>query len=258
MSSPNEHCPNLKVHGTEMLTVSSDVYLGDEISSDGSNKLNIQRRVSKGVGIIYQLMNLLETTSVGKHYFKIALLLRDSIFLNSIFINSEVWYGVTKSEIEQLESVDRTLLRRIFRLPISTPISGLYLESGCMRIGTSINFLHYLLNQPKEGMLSKFFYAQWQHSSRLDWTEQVKVDLFDFGLPRELELLESKSTKKFKNLIKKEAREFLLRSLVTIKNTQSKMKNLEYDKLKLQKYLQTMDRDLAIHVLRFRLRMAPM
>ena len=261
VGNANEHCPNLKVHGTEMLTVSSDVYLGDEISSDGSNKLNIQRRVSKGVGIISQLMNLLETTSVGKHYFKIALLLRDSIFLNSILTNSEVWYGVTKSEIEQLESVDRTLLRRIFRLPISTPISGLYLESGCMRIGTilkarRINFLHYLLNQPKEGMLSKFFYAQWQHSSRLDWTEQVKMDLFDFGLPRDLELLESRSTNNFKNLIKKKAREFELRSLVTIKKTQSKMKNLKYDKLKLQEYLQTMDTDLATHVLRFRLRMA--
>ena len=130
-----------------------------------------------------------------------------------------------------------------------------------MRIGTilkarRINFLHYLLNQPKEGMLSKFFYAQWQHSSRLDWTEQVKMDLFDFGLPRDLELLESRSTNNFKNLIKKKAREFELRSLVTIKKTQSKMKNLKYDKLKLQEYLQTMDTDLATHVLRFRLRMA--
>ena len=70
------------------------------------------------------------------------------------------------------------------------------------------------------------------------------------------EVLESKSTKSFKDLIKLKAREFELRSLVVIKNTQSKMKNLEYDKLNLQEYLQTLDTDLATHVMRFRLRMA--
>ena len=82
------------------------------------------------------------------------------------------------------------------------------------------------------------------------------MDLFDFGLARDLEVLESKSTKCFKNLIKKKAREFELRSLVVIKTTQSKMKNLEYDKLNLQEYLQTLDTDHPAHVIRFRLRMA--
>ena len=87
----NENCPQFLVHGTPMKTVSSDVYLGDEISADGSNKLNIQRRVKKGNGIVSQLMTLLEKTSLGKHYFRIALLLRDSIFLSSNLTNSEVW-----------------------------------------------------------------------------------------------------------------------------------------------------------------------
>ena len=117
----NEHCPKLKVHGTEMKTVESDPYLGDEISGDGSNKLNIQKRVSKGLGIIPQLMSILEKTSAGRHYFKIGLLLREAMFLNAILTNSEVWYGLTKSEIEQLESIDKMLLRRIFGVPNSTP-----------------------------------------------------------------------------------------------------------------------------------------
>ena len=50
----NEFCPELKVHGSTIETVTSDVYLGDIISSDGSNKLNIQSRVSKALGIIPQ------------------------------------------------------------------------------------------------------------------------------------------------------------------------------------------------------------
>ena len=40
-------CRYLKVHGYPMVKVSSDVYLGDIISSNGSNKLNIENRRQK-------------------------------------------------------------------------------------------------------------------------------------------------------------------------------------------------------------------
>ena len=85
-----------------------------------------------------------------------------------------------------MEALDKTLLRRIFRVPESTPIAGLFLESGCVRIGTlikarRINFLHYMLKLSRTEMMSEFFFAQWNHSSKNDWTEQVRKDLSDFG-----------------------------------------------------------------------------
>ena len=83
-----------------MQEVSHDEYLGDVISSDVSNTLNIRNRVSKGLGIITQILNMLEKVTLGHHYFKIAMLLRESLFLNGILTNSEVWYGMKKSEIK--------------------------------------------------------------------------------------------------------------------------------------------------------------
>ena len=102
-------------------------------------------------------------------------------------------------------------------------------------------------------------FAQWSHSSKLDWTEQLKVDLFDFDLPRDLETLEKQSVNSFKNLIKKKAKEYEYRCLMRMKTEKSKvkMKNLEYEKLQLQPYLNELDSNLASCVLRFRLRMAP-
>ena len=41
----NEFCPTLQVHGTKMPEVTNDTYLGDIISGDGTNKLNIESRV---------------------------------------------------------------------------------------------------------------------------------------------------------------------------------------------------------------------
>ena len=132
----------LLVHGTIMPAVSSDTYLGDIICGDGSNKLNIENRVLKGLGKVAQIMSMVDKISLGKHYFKIALLLRESILLSSILTNSEVWYRLTKTDLEELEILDRSLLKRIFAVPNSSPTAALYLETGCMRVGTIVNCLN--------------------------------------------------------------------------------------------------------------------
>ena len=147
-----------------MQEVKSDTYLGDIVSGDGSNKLNIESRVSKGMGKIAQIMSMVEKISLGKHFFKIAFLLRETIFLSSILTNSEVLYRLTKPDVDELELLDRSLLRRILSVPNSTPSAALFLETGCMRIGTTIkarrlSYLQNLVKLPKEGMLSKFFHC---------------------------------------------------------------------------------------------------
>ena len=68
-----------------------DIYLGDLISSDVRNKKNIEKRVSKGLGIITQILNMLNILSFGKHYMEIALLERDTKFINGILCNAEIW-----------------------------------------------------------------------------------------------------------------------------------------------------------------------
>ena len=67
----HETCPVLKVHGTIMEDVSNDTYLGDIICSDGKNTLNIKKRISKGLGIISQIVNLLSYISLVEFYIEI-------------------------------------------------------------------------------------------------------------------------------------------------------------------------------------------
>ena len=259
----NKLCPTLLVHGTEMPAVESESYLGDIISGDGTNKGNIQNRVAKGLGRIAQIMCMLEKISLGKHYFKIALILRESLFLSSVLTNSEVWYRVTQSEIEELETLDRSLLKRIFSCPSSTPTSALYLESGSIRIGTilkarRINYLQYLLKLPKSEMLSKIFYCQLYGKNPHDWSEQVKKDLVDLNLTTNLQKIESMSQFSWKNLAKRKVKVFELEKLLEIKHlkNKSKMKSLSYEKLELQDYLTRLDVHEAKTVFSFRVRTA--
>ena len=197
-------CPELLVHGTVMQQVSEDTYLGDVVRSDGKNTSNLKNRVSRGIGVISQIINLLDTVSFGKFYFQIALSLRESIFLNSVLTNIEVWYGLTNSEIEELESLDRVLLTRILSLPKSTPSEALFLETGCLNIGTiikcrRINFLHYLLKSDKNSMLRKFFETQFNFPAKDDCTSHKNVK--EFMIPEHLEHIQAQSKDSFKRLV---------------------------------------------------------
>ena len=60
------------------------------MSNDGSNSKNVKDRVGKGVGIISQIISILETVSFGMYYFEIAMTLRESMFLSGILTNSDI------------------------------------------------------------------------------------------------------------------------------------------------------------------------
>ena len=61
-------CYNAKVHGTNMVEVNEDTYLGDIVQKDGKNGNNIQSRVSRGIGKISQIMNILRTVNFGRFF----------------------------------------------------------------------------------------------------------------------------------------------------------------------------------------------
>jgi hypothetical protein len=83
-------------------------------------------------------MNVLGKVTLGSHYFKTAMLLRESIFLNGILTNSKVWYGLKKTEIDELETLDKMLMRKILDTHLTTPIEAMQLELGILSISTII------------------------------------------------------------------------------------------------------------------------
>ena len=125
------------------------VYLGDIIRADGKNTSNIQNRVNKGIGQITKIMDMLKSVSFGEKYFQIANTLREATFLSGMLTNADVWYNLHKNEIEQLEQIDRMLLRAVLEVPDSTCVESLYLELGLIPIhiiikARRVNYLHYL------------------------------------------------------------------------------------------------------------------
>ena len=117
-----------------MEDVESMKYLGDILSMDGENVKNVASRKAKAWGSVRQILSILEETCFGPYFFEMAMVLRSSLLLNSMLTNSEAWYGLTKSDIDELEDVDLFLMRKIFQVPFSCPKEIFYLETGCLPI----------------------------------------------------------------------------------------------------------------------------
>ena len=85
-----------------MQRVNSATYVGDIVSNTMSNKENIENRVSRGIGIVTQIMTILDNVSLGEHYFEMAVLLRESLLINSMLSSGEIWYNLKTKEIKDL------------------------------------------------------------------------------------------------------------------------------------------------------------
>ena len=83
---------------------------------------------NKGIGLKNKV-NLI-TMPGGRFHFRIAIILRNAYIISSILSSSEVWYGVTIAEIEQLEQIDEMWVRDLMECSSSVPKDLLYLEKG--------------------------------------------------------------------------------------------------------------------------------
>ena len=219
-------------------------YLGDLISRDGKNILNIKSRVAKGIGIVNKIITMLNNLPIGRRYFEIAMILRDSLLISSMLFNSVAWYNITNTELSLLETVDTQLLRRVLDAPRTTPKEFLYLELGCIPFRDIIRqrrlgFYHYILNESSDSLLQKCLKSQQKNRTKKDWITQIEDDkkFLDFDNWSD-EGMKSFNKESFMKIIKNKNKEKSFEALLKVKEIHSKVQNIKYEEMKMQRYLQ--------------------
>ena len=141
-----ENLEDVLVGSHDLEKVDKEKYLGDIISVDGRNRKNINSRKGKAVGIIIQITSILQDICFGPFHMEVALMLRNSLFINSILVNSEAWYGLTDEEIVELEKEDEHLLRKFLgadSVEVNAFINTTIESKSC--ISTKLNVTKYTL-----------------------------------------------------------------------------------------------------------------
>ena len=143
---------------------------------------------------------MLDRMPGGPYILEIAVILRNALLISSLLSNSEVWYGLTKLDIEQLEQIDEMWIRNV-------PKDLLYLEVGLVPISLIIKsrrqmFLHHILHQKKNSLVHKFFMAQMKSPTQNDWVSTALEDLEELEINLDLEEIEEMSRERYKSIVK--------------------------------------------------------
>ena len=210
------------------------------LRNSGKIDNNIQNRVNKGMGSVNTIISLVEEISFGEQYFEMALLFRNSMLINSMLLSSEVLYGVKKVHLEMLESVDKSLLVRLFGVPNSCSYEAVYLETGILPVrfilqGRRLMYYWTLINKSDDELVKKVFEIQKEHHVKDDWILQVKDDLQSLDIDLSEDDIKVMNKENFKNCVKKKLKEKATAFLMKYRDKHSKTENLK--SFKLQSYL---------------------
>ena len=168
---------------------------------------NIDAMKSKSVWIIRNIFTKLNGLNLKKYYFECAIVFLNVMLCSSILYACETYYNLKETEIRQLERIEETFLRKMFKTSKGCPISQLYLESGHIPARFEIQkirllFLQYILQETSESRIQKFFLLQLKEPTRGDWASSCLKDLKDLEIKISLEEIKILTKTKFAKLLK--------------------------------------------------------
>jgi hypothetical protein len=238
----SRHCPHLKARSSKISQVEEEKYVGDIVSHDAKHHKNVKARRSKGIGVVNEIMNILENLCIGPHYFKVALTLRESMLVQVLLSNADTWLRLTKEDTRTLERVDEMLLRKVMGTPRSTPIAALYLETGAVPLQYIIKrrrimYLHHILTRDQESLIARVLSAQLEQPAKGDWCVVVQEDMEALGINITLNQVAEMSKNSLKLLVDKQVKHTAFQDLLIRKQSLSKLSGLEYTGLEMQQYL---------------------
>lgn len=159
---------------------------------------------------------------------------------SSILYASETYYGLSEYQIRQIERIEESFLRKMFKTSRGCPLSQLYLESGHIParfqiIKNRLLFFKYILKQDSESLINKFLKLQLKYPTRGDWASSCIENMKYLNIEMNIEEIKVTKQSEFKNrineAIKIEALDYIL------KLRGSKGREIEYNEIKMADYL---------------------
>ena len=242
IGAKNMECPPLNIHGSILENSDQEKYLGDILDKKGTCRPNIEKRKLKGFSITSSILAIINELPLGHWKIQAELSLRQAMLLNGILYNSEAWQGVETKDIILLEKVDEALLRGILGAHPKIPLEALYLETKSLPIrfivaSRRILYLHTILQKNENEMLLRIYKAQKIKPSPGDFVNLVKNDLEKIGIQITDKEISQIPKQRFKKMVKLKVNNAAFTYLKSLQQTHSKMKNIQYEKFDISKYL---------------------
>ena len=247
--------PELFVDGEEIECVQSSKLLGDMLSANGSNSDLILDRVKKAKAVIISILSLCSAINLGYHCFRVILLLYRVVFLASVLFNAQTLTNLTKSQFDQLRTIQLKFLKRMIRTPNATPNAFTFLELGVLPIDYEVHkrqlvFLHHILTLPQSDPVYKLYEKQKLLKYEKNWANDIESLLLTYSLQSEDVASMSKLT--WKNKVTSSITSSALKTLQETCSSQTKTYMHTYETFTQQQYITAYPPHLASFLFKLR------
>ena len=154
----------MKMSGIPLLQSKFEKYLGDIIHEDGCKQSiaeTIKERTRKLWSKTEEIIQIAENPWMcGLGGSQIGLKLFESMIIPALLHNCESWIGLTDKHVKDLQQFQEKFIRRLFRLPLSTPKAILSYDTGMLsmkwRIAyKKINFARKIMRKPDNSITKR-------------------------------------------------------------------------------------------------------
>ena len=188
-------------------------------------------RCNRAIGTLSEIMIIINNVSQGYFYFSIGLIMRESILISKLMLNSEVWVNLTKQQINQLEQADLGFQRKLLNCHSKTNIEIIYSELGTIPLHISLKkrrlmYLWHILNRKESELIFRVYSAQKFQTSKSDWINLINQDKDYFGLNFSDQEFRSFSKDSLKKLLSEKVRIKRKEYLYSLQSKKSKSKFL--------------------------------
>ena len=247
----------IKLGQNSLKYVNSMKYLGDIISRDGTVDEMIKERKNSIAGITAELVAIMSQIKDETEFTAISQFVR-GIIVPKLLINSETWNNLSKKNIQELEKIQAQSIKRILKIPQSTPNTGLLIEMGMLTVENEIIkrkilYLHSILTGKNK--IVKEILEQQIKIPGPTWIENTVKEMEKLEITTKLSEIENTSKYKIKKLIKGKIWEKQIKEMKISINNSSKCKKLQIGINKPKKYLLELNPIDARTLLLARLRM---
>ena len=258
IASKNIH-PNITLGSTKLLQSDEYKYLGDILTPDGKPNATIKARRNKITGITAELNAILEKVKQTSALSIDAILqYHNSIILPTLLTNSETW-ELSGKNLQSLETIQNITLKRLMRLPPSTPTVGIRNELNILSIENQIlkkrlMYLHRILNM-KETNITKQILLQQKYMPGNTWLTETLTQLENLNININLEDIETKKKNAWRKMVQDAIENKEMTERENWLSNSSKCSRLERNRKTMSPYLQKLNPEEATIILKIRLKM---
>ena len=190
-----------------MENVTEKKYLGNIISSNMKNQMNIKDRTNKAVGNVNKIISGLNERPYGRYTYRAAKIMREAMVIGPMLNNSETWININKEDINNLGKPDAMLQRQLLTKWGNPCKVFMSLELGLIPVkfvimGNCLKYLKTILNESMDSMIRQVYEAQKEDSRKGDFVNLLTKDKKELNIDLNEDDIKVKGKEEWKIFIK--------------------------------------------------------